>query len=137
MREEETTSPDPSESNPDGLPERTIKEARLMEFGPVTFPAYAGATAGVRSGTDDFLIRCFEQDPDKVREMFARATDLRADEPVEQDDAPSSTDAAPVRTSETERRVTVSSQGPLALPTRTERTGLSLHTERTASWPLR
>jgi HK97 family phage prohead protease len=46
--------PTPGESahNPSGLPERTVKEAKVMEFGPVTFPAYAGATAGVRSITD-------------------------------------------------------------------------------------
>ncbi len=43
--------------NPKGLPERTIKAVNLYEFGPVTFPAYAGATAGVRSGTDDYLQR--------------------------------------------------------------------------------
>ncbi len=37
-----------SDGNPNGLPERTIKELRLFEFGPVTFPAYAASTAGVR-----------------------------------------------------------------------------------------
>lgn len=41
--------------NPEKLPERTITGVRLHEFGPVTFPAYADATAGVRSGTDEFL----------------------------------------------------------------------------------
>lgn len=49
MREEFETEPDPSDANPSGLPERTIKELRLFEFGPVTFPAYQSATAGVRA----------------------------------------------------------------------------------------
>lgn len=38
-----------SATNPEGLPERTLKELRVFEFGPVTFPAYPGATAGLRS----------------------------------------------------------------------------------------
>lgn len=49
--------PKPSDDNPEGLPERTIKEVRLYEFGPVVFPAYAEATAGVRSLTDHYLQR--------------------------------------------------------------------------------
>ena len=32
-----------------GLPIRTLNEVRLMELGPVTFPAYQATTAGVRS----------------------------------------------------------------------------------------
>jgi HK97 family phage prohead protease len=56
--EAQTDHPDPSEHNPRGLPERTVKEARVMEFGPVTFPAYEGASADVRSAmrslTDSF-----------------------------------------------------------------------------------
>jgi hypothetical protein len=59
------------------------------------------------------------------------------DQQDQQEDAPSSTDAAQTGTSETERRVTATANGPLALPTRTERAGLTLTTERTASWPLR
>jgi hypothetical protein len=102
----------------------------------VTFPAYAGATAGMRSMTDDFLQRCFERDPGRLREMFEQATDLRADEPAEQDDAPSTTDAAS-RTSGPERRVTPSGRGPLALPARTERAGLNLTNRKEATWPLR
>lgn len=88
MREEEIADPEPSEYNPRGLPERTIKEAKLMEFGPVTFPAYAGATAGVRSLTDDFLMRCFDEDRDKLRAMFEQHND-------QQDNAPSEDDAEP------------------------------------------
>lgn len=41
--------PERSDINPDALPERTVREVQLFEFGPVTFPAYASATAGVRS----------------------------------------------------------------------------------------
>jgi HK97 family phage prohead protease len=41
--------------NPEGIPERTVLEADLKEFGPVTWPVYKGATAAVRSLTDDFI----------------------------------------------------------------------------------
>jgi HK97 family phage prohead protease len=43
----------PSSHNPNGLPECTVTECSVSEFGPVTFPAYGGATAGVRSLTDE------------------------------------------------------------------------------------
>jgi HK97 family phage prohead protease len=140
VREQWDEDPGASEHNPKGLPERTVKESRDAEFGPVTFPAYPTATAGVRSLTDEVLMSCFRSDPARLRAMFEQATELRAETPAEQDqqdDAPSRTDAAPVRTSEPERRVTANGNGPLALPTRTERAGLTLTTERTATWPLR
>jgi uncharacterized protein len=33
-----------------GLPERTITELKLFEFGPVVYPAYSQTTVGVRTG---------------------------------------------------------------------------------------
>ncbi len=52
MREDFVRNPGASEYNPDGIPERTVKEARVAEFGPVVWPAYLGATSGLRSITD-------------------------------------------------------------------------------------
>ena len=45
--------------NPEKLPERTIREVSLYEFGPVTFPAQIQATSGVRSVslTDHYMER--------------------------------------------------------------------------------
>lgn len=42
-------SPKRSSSNPEAIPERTIRELSLYELGPVAFPASPHATAGVRS----------------------------------------------------------------------------------------
>lgn len=61
VKDEWDVEPGRSDRNPDGLPERTIKEVRLFEFGPVVFPAYDGATAQVRSLTDHYLERVREQ----------------------------------------------------------------------------
>lgn len=46
--------PAPSSYNPKGIPERSVLRTRVMEFGPVTFPANPGATAGMRSLTDRY-----------------------------------------------------------------------------------
>ena len=48
---------EPSDHNPEALPERTLQELRVHEFGPVTYPASPTATAAVRSLTDQYLMR--------------------------------------------------------------------------------
>jgi HK97 family phage prohead protease len=55
IKEDWNQEPPRSEHNPNGIPERTIKEMRVSEFGPVTFPAYPDATAGLRSLTDEYI----------------------------------------------------------------------------------
>jgi HK97 family phage prohead protease len=95
LRESWNDTPEPSEHNPNGLRERTVKESRVPEFGPVTFPAYANASAGVRSMTDEFLLSAIRSNPDSVREMLKQAVDLATPTITEQDDAPSERDAEP------------------------------------------
>lgn len=79
MREDIADSPKPSAYNPRGLPERTIREAQVMEFGPVTFPAYAGATAGVRSLTDEFLVARMARNPEQLAQLLSLITKRRFD----------------------------------------------------------
>jgi HK97 family phage prohead protease len=73
MREDWVNEPKSSEYNPGGLPERTVREASVAEFGPVTFPAYTGASAGIRSLTDEMLVRLYARDPERVRELLGLA----------------------------------------------------------------
>lgn len=84
MREEIVEKPKPSDHNPRGLPERSIKEVELHEFGPVTFPAYAGATAGVRSLTDEFVLGSMTRDRERLRQIIRY---IQGEEPLESDAA--------------------------------------------------
>jgi HK97 family phage prohead protease len=98
-RDEWNYSPERSEANPEGWKERTIRELRMMEFGPVTFPAYAGATAGVRSMrsiTDDLLriARMDVEDLDTLAQMIMCGKQYidEQDEPGDQANIPVMTD---------------------------------------------
>jgi HK97 family phage prohead protease len=39
LRDEWVEEPEPSDHNPKGIPERTVTEVRLIEYGPTVFPA--------------------------------------------------------------------------------------------------
>lgn len=72
VRGEEWVDPvEPADHNPLMLPERSITDIDLYEFGPVTFPAYEGATASMRSRSDEFLLRFL--DPEVVAQFAERA----------------------------------------------------------------
>jgi HK97 family phage prohead protease len=78
LREDLVMEPEVSDDNPKGLPERTIREANVSEFGPVTFPAYAEATAGLRSITDDMILEMYAaQQPERFARLLSgtRITD--------------------------------------------------------------
>lgn len=77
IQDEWNDEPGVSDHNPKGIPERTIKEIRLFEFGPVTFPANPAATSGIRSLTDDYYERLRSRDPQRVGDLTARAQQLR------------------------------------------------------------
>lgn len=69
VKDEWVKAPDASTYNPKALPERTIKEVRLYEFGPVTFPANPQSTASVRSATDDYYQALRARDPQLVDDL--------------------------------------------------------------------
>ncbi|MGB7588382.1 MAG: HK97 family phage prohead protease [Solirubrobacterales bacterium] len=65
--------PGKSSTNPEGLPLRTIEEIEIAEGGPVTFPAYENAVAGVRSISDWVFLEGLRLDPtrgEELSEMF-------------------------------------------------------------------
>lgn len=69
--------PQRSDANPAGLPERTVRQLRLLEFGPVTWPANPGATAGLRSDTDAYCDGLRSAAPDAYNELEERFSEIR------------------------------------------------------------
>lgn len=70
-QEQLNNKPERSDYNPEGIPERQVKELELAEFGPVTFPAYSQATASVRSLTDDFILTMLGAEPGQLQRFLA------------------------------------------------------------------
>lgn len=61
--------PRASDLNPGRIEERTHREVQLLEFSVVTFPQYAGATAMVRSITDDLAAKMLLEDPARLLQI--------------------------------------------------------------------
>lgn len=72
LQESWVEEPGVSDWNPQGLPERTITEVRLFEFGPVTWPANPAATSGIRSATDGHYELMERSDPGAVKALRER-----------------------------------------------------------------
>lgn len=103
----ETWNHDPGKSrhNPKGLPERSVTESKVREFGPVTFPAYEAASAGIRSQADLRQFLASEEGRAALAELMVRATDLRTP-PVDGGAASPTTEPAPAtpRVTRSQRR---------------------------------
>ena len=66
VKEDLRIKPERSTHNPTGIPETTITEARVLEFGPTPLPAYTGTSAGVRSITDSFHLAYLQAEPERL-----------------------------------------------------------------------
>ena len=78
--------PKRSESNPDGIPEVTVREALMKEFSITPFPQYAGATAHVRSITDEIAAKHLLEDPKRLLEIINESEPQHS--PPEQPEVP-------------------------------------------------
>lgn len=128
MKEDLDQHPKASNYNPTGLPERTIREAQVFEFGPVTFPAYPEASAGVRSLTDAYAMHRFIEDPERFAEFL---TGLRT---TADTDALPSGEPGPSPTPADASRAAPPAPPPIAVPTTKPKdppTGGSLHVQET------
>lgn len=78
-KDEWNNEPEPSDHNPAGIPERTLKEVHVFEAGPVTWPANPSATTGLRcdSSTDLYYERLAARDPARVETLRSKITALR------------------------------------------------------------
>ncbi len=135
IREEIDKEPEPSEHNPDGLPERTVIEARVREFGPVTFPAYEGASASIRSVTDELLVSRLSSDgPEKLRDLIESNFTPRA---AEEEAPEEETDETEVEeTDEESDEATAESAERDAHPDRGKSSPLFGAKKQTPSWRL-
>lgn len=95
VKQEITEDPGRSDHNPDGLPERVVREVRLLEAGPVTWPANPAATTGLRSMTDAYYENLRTRDAHHVDRLEQRVRALRTPPPPQPDTTVDLAGAAP------------------------------------------
>lgn len=83
VKEDANLRPTRSAWNPKGIPEVTMTELKVKEFGPTPIPSYKGTSAGIRSATDEFLLRSLVATPERLQLLLEgiRAAALPATEP--------------------------------------------------------
>ena len=101
IKAEVNRRPGKSDYNPEGWEERSVTEALLKEFSVVAFPAYAGATASVRSLTDDFYRSRLEENPERLLELMRGNVEPSHSEPAPQEDPDGETGSRATQTEET------------------------------------
>jgi HK97 family phage major capsid protein/HK97 family phage prohead protease len=77
MVDEWNDQPEKSDYNPNGIPERTVKEVRVAEFGPTMYPANGDATAGLRSTTDEYYAGLKRRRPEEFADALRSAQETR------------------------------------------------------------
>jgi len=77
--------PKKSAHNPDGIPELTILEMRLREFGPTPIPVYKGTSTGVRSMTDEFFVGQLADDPERLDQILRQRSSISVSRDLVQD----------------------------------------------------
>jgi phage head maturation protease len=83
VKEDVNPRPTRSSWNPKGLPEVTMTELKVQEFGPTPIPSYKGTSAGIRSATDEFLLRSLVASEERLQVLLGgiRAAALEPTEP--------------------------------------------------------
>jgi HK97 family phage prohead protease len=99
LRFQRVRKPEPSETNPEGIEERTVTEAQVRELSLVTFPQYAGATASLRSLTDELSVARLMEHPDHLLQLVKERAEIAPphSEPAEAEDQPPDTGSRDTR----------------------------------------
>lgn len=77
LQDEWNHEPGESDHNPDGIPERTITEQQVFEYGATVFPASPTTTAGLRSLTDQYYEQLSALNPVEYTATIERVRSLR------------------------------------------------------------